>query len=177
MVIKTRFSRKYKTYEEWLSNFKGSEAYLNRIIRLHSLHPKATLSQLRGHPSPKEKPLKKTWVKYAEHLRKQGFSKEDIYRALKVGFPKSAPSRSEVRKYFKGRPRSFFTSKSFYKRKRETLKLMGQNGLNKLYENYVKDAVAKLGVKRPVGASEEIQRFASIYNEPNYRVLFELEGS
>ena len=172
-----RFSKKYKTFEEWLKNFKGTEKYKKRIIRLHSLHPKATLSQLRGHPSPREKPLKQSWVKYAEHLRKQGFSKEDIYRALKVGFPSSAPSRSEVRKYFKGKPRSFFTSKSFYKRKRETLKLMGQAGVDKLYENYVKDAVAKLKVKRPVGASEEIKRFASVYNSPNYRVLFELEGS
>jgi len=172
-----RFSKKYKTYEEWLRNFKGSEAYLNRIIRLHALHPNATLSQLRGHPSPKEKPLRKGWVKFAEHLRKQGFSKEDIYRALKVGFPNSAPSRSEIRRYIKGKPRSFFSSKTFYKRKRETLKLMGQDGLNKLYENYVKDAVAKLGVKRPVGASDEIKRFTSVYNSPNYRVLFELEGS
>jgi len=176
-VIKLRFSRKYKTFEDWLRNFKGTEKYRKRIIRLHTLHPNATLSQLRGHPSIKERPLRKSWVKYAEHLRKQGFSKDDIYRALKLSFPNSAPSRSEIRKYLKGKPRSFFTSKIFYKRKRETLKLMGQDGLNKLYENYVKDAVAKLKVKRPVGASEEIKRFASIYNSPNYRVLFELEGS
>ncbi len=115
--------------------------------------------------------------KYVDYLRNQGFSKDDIYRALKISFPSSAPSRSEVRKYVKGKPRSFFTSKLFYKRKRETLKFMGQAGVDKLYENYVKDAVAKLKVKRPVGASEEIKRFAQIYNSPNYRVLFELEGS
>jgi hypothetical protein len=44
-----RFSPKYKTYEEWLSNFKGSDAYRNRIIRLHSKYLDASLSQLRGH--------------------------------------------------------------------------------------------------------------------------------
>ena len=176
-MIKMRFSKKYKTYEEWLENFRGSEAYLNRIIRLHSLHPNATLSQLRGHPSPREKPLKQSWVKFAEHLRNQGFSKEDIFRALKLSFPKSAPSRSEVRKYIRGKPRSFFTSKLFSKRKRETLRLMGQGGLNKLYVNYVKDAVAKLKVKRVVGASEEIKRFTQVYNMPDYRAQFEVEGS
>ena len=176
-MIRMRFSKKYKTFEEWLKNFKGTEKYKKRIIRLHSLHPKATLSQLRGHPSPREKPLKQSWVKYAEHLRKQGFSKEDIFRALKLSFPKSAPSRSEVRRYIKGKPRSYFASKLFSKRKRETLRLMGQGGLNKLYVNYVKDAVAKLKVKRVVGASEEIKRFTQVYNMPDYRAQFEVEGS
>jgi len=110
-------------------------------------------------------------------LRKQGFSKEDIYYALKKSFPKSAPSRSEVRRHFKSKPKSFFSSKIFQKRKRETLKQLGQQGLDKLYENYVKDAVAKLKVKRAEGGSEEIKRFTAIYNSPNYRVMFELEGS
>jgi len=54
---------------------------------------------------------------------------------------------------------------------------MGQGGLNKLYVNYVKDAVAKLKVKRVVGASEEIKRFTQVYNMPDYRAQFEVEGS
>lgn len=48
------FSPKYKSFENWLSNFKGSDTYKNRIIRLHSKYPNASLSQLRGH-APKGK--------------------------------------------------------------------------------------------------------------------------
>jgi hypothetical protein len=53
-----RFSEKYKSFEDWLKHFEGSKTYKNRIVKLHALHPKASLSQLRGHPSKKEKPLK-----------------------------------------------------------------------------------------------------------------------
>ena len=49
------FSPERKTFQDWLSGFKGSESYRNRIIRLHSKYPKASLSQLRGHPKSKEK--------------------------------------------------------------------------------------------------------------------------
>lgn len=45
------FSRNYKTFEDWLNNFRGSDAYRNRIIREHGKFPKASLSQLRGHAS------------------------------------------------------------------------------------------------------------------------------
>lgn len=48
------FSPKYSNFQEWLSNFNGSESYRNRIIRLHSKYPGASLSQLRGHPKGKE---------------------------------------------------------------------------------------------------------------------------
>ena len=48
------FSPDYKTYEDWLFNFKGSDTYRNRIVRLHSKYPDAVLSQLRGH-APKGK--------------------------------------------------------------------------------------------------------------------------
>jgi hypothetical protein len=51
---KSNFSNSYKTFEEFLKNFKGSDAYKNRIIRLHSKYPNASLSQLRGHPIAKE---------------------------------------------------------------------------------------------------------------------------
>jgi len=49
------FSDKYSTYQEWLDNFKGSESYKNRIIRLHFKYPNASLSQLRGHPKERER--------------------------------------------------------------------------------------------------------------------------
>ena len=53
------FSPKYNSFNEWLSNFHGSESYKNRIIREHKKYPRATLSQLRGHPKRKEKLLSK----------------------------------------------------------------------------------------------------------------------
>jgi len=52
---KNNFSIDYKTFEDWLNNFKGSESYKNRIITLHSKFPNASLSQLRGHPKAREK--------------------------------------------------------------------------------------------------------------------------
>ena len=49
------FSPKYSSFDAWLSNFRGSESYRNRIVRLHSKYPDAVLSQLRGHPKGKER--------------------------------------------------------------------------------------------------------------------------
>ncbi|GEM_PF-614256 len=51
-----KFSAKYATFEEWQSHSKDT-AYKNKIERLHSLHPTATLSQLRRHPRKEQKPL------------------------------------------------------------------------------------------------------------------------
>ena len=55
----TKFSPKFNTYQDWKKANPGNSEYVNRIKRLHSLHPKASLSQLRGHPSKKRKPLSK----------------------------------------------------------------------------------------------------------------------
>lgn len=49
------FSPEYNSFETWLGNFRGAESYRNRIIRLHSKYPQASLSQLRGHPKAKER--------------------------------------------------------------------------------------------------------------------------
>ena len=49
------FSPDFKAFQDWLSSFKGTNAYRNRIVRLHSKYPKASLSQLRGHPKAKER--------------------------------------------------------------------------------------------------------------------------
>ena len=50
-----KFSPQYSNFHVWLDNFKGSESYKNRITRLHSKYPQASLSQLRGHPKAKER--------------------------------------------------------------------------------------------------------------------------
>jgi hypothetical protein len=50
-----KFSPKYSNFEDWFKNFNGSESYKNRIIRLHSKYPNASLSQLRGHPRARER--------------------------------------------------------------------------------------------------------------------------
>jgi len=55
VVKKSNFSTRYKTFDDFLKNFKGSDAYKNRIIRLHSKYPNASLSQLRGHHSARER--------------------------------------------------------------------------------------------------------------------------
>ena len=55
----TKFSPKYSTFQDWKKANPGNGEYENRIKRLHSLHPKASLSQLRGHPAKKRKPLSK----------------------------------------------------------------------------------------------------------------------
>ena len=57
MAEKNSFSPDYETFEDWLSNFKGSESYRNRIMRLHSKYPNASLSQLRGHASRGRRPI------------------------------------------------------------------------------------------------------------------------
>ena len=51
------FSKDYKTYQDWLSNFQGSKAYRQRIINAHKRFPRANLTQLRGHPSKTRKPV------------------------------------------------------------------------------------------------------------------------
>ena len=55
----TKFSPKYFTYQEWKQANPGKSEYTERISKLHSLHPKASLSQLRGHPVKGRKLLSK----------------------------------------------------------------------------------------------------------------------
>jgi hypothetical protein len=55
----TKFSPKYSTYQEWKQANPGKSEYTERIRREHARYPKASLSQLRGHPSKKRKPLSK----------------------------------------------------------------------------------------------------------------------
>jgi hypothetical protein len=97
-----KFSPKYDIFEDWLNNFKGSESYKNRIIRLHSKYPNASLSQLRGHPKArervvsqlKEKPVyKRSW---SELTRRELILREkslDVLRKVRSGQSLSKASK------------------------------------------------------------------------------------
>lgn len=54
-----KFSKNYKTYNEWLVDQTNNSNYKARIARLHSLYPRANLSQLRGHAKSTKKQLRK----------------------------------------------------------------------------------------------------------------------
>jgi hypothetical protein len=54
-----RFSKRYRKFEDWLSAQDRQTSYTKRIMRLHSLYPKASLDQLRGHAKATAKPLSK----------------------------------------------------------------------------------------------------------------------
>lgn len=51
------FSKNYKTFALWRAAHPGNSSYIRRIEHAHSRYPKASLSQLRGHPAIKRKPI------------------------------------------------------------------------------------------------------------------------
>ena len=51
-----RFSRSFKSFSGWKEQ-AGNTKYAKKIIRLHALHPNASLSQLRGHAKKGQKRL------------------------------------------------------------------------------------------------------------------------
>lgn len=81
------FSPKYKTFQDWVLNFNGSESYRNRITREHSKYPQASLSQLRGHAPEGKKAVSEL---KAKPLYKRDWSslspknKADRVKTLKV---------------------------------------------------------------------------------------------
>ena len=93
-VRTVEFSPDYKTYNDWLKNFKGTKTYRNRIVRLHSKFPDASLSQLRGHPKPKEtiisksKPIpifKRSWTTITKREQNQMEKSLDVLRRVRKG--------------------------------------------------------------------------------------------
>jgi Mor family transcriptional regulator len=54
-----RFSKRYNRFEDWLSTQDRHTSYIRRITRLHSLYPRASLDQLRGHARAEAKRLSK----------------------------------------------------------------------------------------------------------------------
>ena len=88
------FSPEYRTFQDWLSSFNGSESYKNRIMRLHSKYPNASLSQLRGHPKAKElvvsflKPepvYKRPWSELTNKERRLREKSLDVLRKVRNG--------------------------------------------------------------------------------------------
>jgi len=99
---KSNFSIHYKTFEDWLNHFKGSESYKNRIIRLHSKYPNASLSQLRGHPKArervvsqlKEKPVyKRSWSELTKRERILRVKSLDVLKKVRSGKSLSKASK------------------------------------------------------------------------------------
>ena len=96
------FSPKYNIFEHWPNNFKGSKSYKNRIIRLHSKYPNASLSQLRGHPKArervvsqlKEKPVyKRSWSELTRRERILREKSLDVLRKVRNGQSLSRASK------------------------------------------------------------------------------------
>jgi hypothetical protein len=59
-----KFSKRFKVFGDWLSAQKGHTGYIKRVTRLHSLYPKASLNQLRGHARISVEPqllYKRSW--------------------------------------------------------------------------------------------------------------------
>ena len=54
-----RFSKRYNRFEDWLSTQDRHTGYIKRVARLHSLYPRASLDQLRGHARTEVKGLSK----------------------------------------------------------------------------------------------------------------------
>ena len=57
--LKMPFSKDFPTFQDWLKAHPESNSYNRRIISEHRKHPRANLSQLRGHPGRKRKPVSK----------------------------------------------------------------------------------------------------------------------
>ncbi len=53
-----RFSKRYRSFEDWKSTQDRHTDYIKRIARLHSLYPRASLDQLRGHAKLKARALR-----------------------------------------------------------------------------------------------------------------------
>ncbi len=96
------FSPDYRTFKDWESNFGGSEPYRNRITRLHAKYPNASLSQLRGHPKPRERTVsrlkpepiyKRSWESLSNKYRNQREKSLDILRKVRKGESLSRASR------------------------------------------------------------------------------------
>ena len=67
----TKFSPKYSTYQEWKQANPGKSEYTERIRREHARYPKASLSQLRGHPVKGRKSLSKLKPKKERKIPKK----------------------------------------------------------------------------------------------------------
>ncbi len=101
-MITLVFSPDYRTCQDWLSSFKGSDSYRNRITRLHAKYPKASLSQLRGHPKSKEREIstarpepiyKRSWNSISRKYLNQREKSLDVLRKVRHGESLSKASK------------------------------------------------------------------------------------
>ena len=102
-----RFSKRYKSFEDWLSTQDRHTGYIRRITRLHSLYPRASLDQLRGHAkaearrlskgtpkpvsarswntlSPREQLARERALEVLSHARRSGQSLSHLSREYKI---------------------------------------------------------------------------------------------
>lgn len=89
----SKFSRVYKTFSEWSIDQITDTGYKHRIVRLHSLYPNATLSQLRGHALKAEKMLSK---KQAQEISKRSW--KSLSHNERLAREKSLEVVSDVRR-------------------------------------------------------------------------------
>ena len=96
------FSPEYKAFQDWVSSFKGSDSYRNRITRLHAKYPNASLSQLRGHPKSKERVVsairpepiyKRPWKSISKEDLNQREKSLEVLRKVRNGESLSSASR------------------------------------------------------------------------------------
>ena len=96
------FSPDYRTFQDWLSSFKGSDSYRNRITRLHEKYPNASLSQLRGHPKSRERVVsatkpepiyKRSWKSISRRYLNQRERSLEVLRKVRKGESLSRASR------------------------------------------------------------------------------------
>lgn len=66
-----KFSKDYKTFSDWLKDHPKKSAYNKRIINAHKKYPKASLSQLRGHPNKSKAAGGKGKVKPVSKLKRK----------------------------------------------------------------------------------------------------------
>jgi hypothetical protein len=84
-----RFSKIHLTFSQW-KNQSGNTVYSTKIQRLHSLHPQASLSQLRGHAKKGEKGLgslkrvSPSRIKWSMLKPKESHTRERSLEALRL---------------------------------------------------------------------------------------------
>ena len=123
-----RFSKRYRNFEDWLSTQDRRTGYIKRIARLHSLYPRASLDQLRGHAkteaktlsegipkpayarswntlSPREKLARERALEVLSHARRSGQSLSRLSREHRIS-TKSVLKATHGFKKVKGRWRA-----------------------------------------------------------------------
>ena len=102
-----KFSKRFRSFEDWLSTQDRDTNYIKRIVRLHSFYPNATLDQLRGHAkieanrlskatpkpvsarswntlSPREQLARERALEVLSHARKSGQSLSRLSKEYKI---------------------------------------------------------------------------------------------